>query len=225
MADSTRTPVRHPWLSAALCVALLSGCTSGVESSRPGAVAETPIAADTMPETPDSRSGDLGQEDLPPPTELGRGWAYRIDKGNAEDGYLGSGEPATAREPASVLAAITPLGCRPRPLPMPETALEVTYQRGDTPGVGLALQFAAEAEAARFFMVHSRVLKQCTNAGRVELAIERRTSDLLVSTRIEQLGQTPAWSEGVRLRGSEVMLIAVAESSARGIRTVTSALT
>lgn len=183
------------------------------------------MGADAMPETPDSRSGDLDQNDLPPPAQLGRGWEYRVDKGNAEDGYLGSGEPATAREPASVLAAITPLGCRPQPLPMPETALEVTYQRGDTPGVGLVLQFAAEAEASRFFDVHAQVIRQCTNSGRVEVAIERQTSDRLVSTRVEQLGETPTWTEGVGWHGREIMLIAVADASARGVQAVTAALT
>lgn len=225
MADLTRTPVRHLWLSAALCVAVLSGCTSGTGSADADAVGERPMGAGAMPETPDSQSGDLGQNDLPPPAELGRGWAYRVDHGNAEDGYVGSGEPATAREPASVLAAITPLGCRPRSLPVPDTALEVTYQRGDTPGVGLVLQFAAEAEAAQFFVRHARVLRQCTNSGQVELEIERQTSDLLVSTRVEQLGETPTWTEGVGWRGREIMLIAVADTSERGVQAVTAALT
>ena len=57
-----------------------------------------------------------------------------------------------------------------------------------------------------------------------KLSIERRTEDLLVSTRVEQLGETPAWTEGVGLRGTEVMLIAVADPSAAGVRSVVSAL-
>ena len=37
-------------------------------------------------------------------------------------------------------------------------------------------------------------------------------------------GETPAWTEGVGLRGTEVMLIAVADPSAAGVRSVVSAL-
>lgn len=215
------------WPAAVVVVtALLSGCsgTNGPSDAR-GAYRGTPTIMDTGPsDAPAARSGDLGQEDLPEPSDLGRGWAYRIDLGNAEDGYLGSGKPATARDPASVLAAITPLGCRPGRLPMPEAALEVTYERGDLPGVGLLLQFGDETDAARFFAEHAGVIGRCDGSGRVELSIERRSEDLLVSTRVEQLGETPAWTEGVGLRGSEVMLIAVADPSGAGVRSVVSAL-
>jgi hypothetical protein len=174
--------------------------------------------------SPDSRSGDLGQEDLPPPSELGRGWEYRVDKGSAEEGYLGSGEPAIARDPASVLAAITPLGCRPGQLPMPEAALEVTYTRRDLPGVGLLLQFADDDAAGLFFTEHAGVLQRCSADGGANVSIEAHTDQLLVTTRMDEVGGTPAWTEGVGLRGAEVMLIAVADPSDRGVRTVTSVL-
>lgn len=216
-----------PAVAAALAAAVLSGCSGGTESAPVGEVGVdrgSPTAGTGPSNAPAARSGDLGQEDLPEPSDLGRGWDYRVDLGNAEDGYLGSGEPAIARDPASVLAAITPLGCRPTRLPMPSAALEVTYERGDLPGVGLLLQFADEAAAARFFTEHSGVLDRCVGSGRVELSIERRTDELLVSTRVEQLGETPAWTEGVGLRGSEVMLIAVADPSGAGVRSVVSAL-
>lgn len=228
VADATR---RWSWIWPAAAVgvaALLSGCTGTVESpDAHGADTDgrTPSASATGPtDAPSARSGDLGQEDLPPPSDLGRGWGYRVDHGNAEDGYLGSGEPAIARDPASVLAAVTPLGCRPGRLPMPVTALEVTYARGDLPGVGLLLRFDDDAAATQFFAEHTGVLDRCVGSGRVELSIERRTQDLLVSTRVEQLGETPAWTEGVGLRGTEVMLVAVADPSNAGIRSVVSAL-
>jgi hypothetical protein len=228
VADVTR---RRAWslpLTAAVIAALLSGCTGAVGSPEARGVdtdRRTPTTADTgPPDAPAARSGDLGQEDLPQPSDLGRGWSYRVDNGNAEDGYLGSGEPAIARDPVSVLAAITPLGCRPGRLPMPVAALEVTYTRGDLPGVGLLLQFGDDAAAARFFAEHSGVLDRCAGSSRVELSIKRHTEDLLVSTRVEQLGETPVWTEGVGLRGTEVMLIAVADPSGAGVRSVISAL-
>ncbi len=231
MGDATRT---SPWswlLVTGLLAALVSGCTGGADSGGPIDAADAsteramPSTAGALPSgPPDSRSGDLGQEDLPPPSDLGRGWEYRVDKGSAEEGYLGSGEPAIARDPADVLAAITPLGCRPGQLPMPEAALEVTYTRRDLPGVGLLLQFADDDAAGRFFTEHAGVLQRCSTNGGANVSIEQRTDDLLVTTRVEQLGGTPAWTEGVGLRGAEVMLIAVADPSDRGVRTVTSAL-
>jgi hypothetical protein len=213
-------------------VAVLSGCTGDAGSGERGGDAEASAGRGSLApsgvsasEAPDSRSGDLGQEDLPPPADLGSGWEYRVDKGSAEDGYLGSGEPAIARDPASVLAAITPLGCRPGRLPMPEAALEVTYAREALPGVGLLLQFADEDSARRFFTEHARVLSTCSADGGANVAIKTRTENLLVTTRRDEVGGTPPWAEGVALRGDEVMLIAVADASVAGIRSVTSALT
>ena len=108
---------------------------------------------------------------------------------------------------------------------MPESALEVTYARGKLPGVGLLLQFVDEDTAARFFSGHADVLDQCSVDGGAKVSIERRTEDLLVTTRMDEVGGTPAWTEGVGLRGDEVLLIAVADPSAAGIRSVSSALT
>lgn len=212
--------------SSALGLMLLSltGCTgtATIDAAVPsaaGAVQDEPI------DRPDSRVGDLGLEDLPVPADLGRGWDYRVDLGNAEDGYVGSGQPATAREPESVLAAITPLGCRPRQLPKPESALEVTYSKGKVPGVGLVLRFSDSQNAERFFAEHAQVLKRCVGSKGVDLAVERASNRLIVTTRTEQLGGTPVWTEGIGLQGEEVMLIAVADPTAVGVRSVLSALT
>jgi len=213
--------------SCAIAVFLISltGCTSNATTDAAAPPATGVEAAQDLPtDRPDSRVGDLGQEDLPAPGDLGRGWDYRVDHGNPEDGYVGSGQPATAREPESVLAAITPLGCRPGQLPRPEFALEVTYAKGKLPGVGLVLRFGDDQMAGQFFAEHSRVLKRCVASRGVDLAIEEASDRLIVTTRTEQLGETPVWTEGVGLRGDEVMLIAVADPSPAGVRTVVSAL-
>ena len=211
-------------LLGGLVAVVVSGCTGSATidvADRPTAEA----AQDAPPERPASRAGDLGQEDLPEPGDLGPGWQYRVDHGNAEDGYVGSGEPATAREPASVLAAITPLGCRPGNLPMPASALEVTYAKGKVPGVGLVLRFNDEQTAARFFSAHAGVLTRCVGSKSVDLDVKERSDALLVTTRAEQLGETPEWTEGVGLQGDEVMLIAVADKTSSGVTSVISALT
>jgi hypothetical protein len=174
--------------------------------------------------TPAARTADLGQEDLPSPEQLGGGWDYRVDLGNAEDGYLGSGEPATARDPAEVLGAITPLGCRPGDLPLPTHALEVTYARDDLPAVGMLLRFHDAATAAVFFEEHASVIRDCTGRRTIDLAIVVSEPTLFVSARTEELGTTPTWVEGMGLRDDEVLLVAVADDGASGVRSVLSAL-
>ena len=220
------------WPRSRLGAVLLGGLVAVVASGCTGSatidVADRPTveaAQDAPAERPASRVGDLRQDDLPAPADLGRGWDYRIDHGNAEDGYLGSGEPATAREPESVLAAITPLGCRPGTLPIPASALEVTYAKGNVPGVGLVLRFDDEQTAARFFSAHAGVLTRCVGSKGVDLVVKERSGDLLVTTRAEQLGETPRWTEGVGLQGNEVMLIAVADTTSSGVKSIISALT
>lgn len=207
-----------------LSVLSLGACTDG----EPAALVE--VAEQAVEETrsksqnPAARTGDLGQEDLPAPGQLGDGWDYRVDHGNAEDGYVGSGEPATARDPVEVLGAITPLGCRPGQLPVPTHALEVTYARDGLPGVGMLLRFGDEATATQFFDAHTGVISDCVGRRTVDLAVVRAEPREFISTRTEQLGQTPTWVEGVALRDSEVLLVAVAEDGASGVRAVESAL-
>ncbi len=203
----------------------LAGCSDDRQADSSSA-ALPPHGASAVPtDLPGSRSGDLGPEHLPTPDELGRGWQYRVDRGNAEDGYRGSGEPATAREPQSVLAAITPLGCRPARLPQPRSALEVTYARDELPGVGLLLRFDDEASAHRFFSTHARVLERCVGSRHIDLLVHERRESLIVTTRTEQLGRTPVWAEGMSYNGTDVMLVAIADPSQHSVRSVVEALT
>ena len=203
---------------------LLTGCSEDPdpEATRAERLPERKHAVSSGP--PDSRSGDLGQEDLPTPEALGKGWEYRIDNGNPEDGYVGSGEPAIARDPASVMAAITPLGCSPQQLPTPARALEVTYQRNSVPAVGLVLQFVEAEAAEQFFATHTDVLRDCVDAKRVDVEVLHDSSSGFVSSRTEQLGQTPSWVEGLTVDGEEVTLIAVADPTRRGVQSVIAAM-
>ena len=174
--------------------------------------------------SPGSRSGHLGKEDLPAPIELGDGWSYRVDPGDPEAGYVGSGRPAIARDPSSVIAAVTPLGCRPQPLPAPTRALEVTYQKERVPGVALILQFDSTGAAREFFEVHSSVISECAEARRIDVEVIQASSDTYVSTRTEDLGDTRSWAEGMAVTGERVMLVAVADPTDRGVRAVVSAV-
>jgi hypothetical protein len=224
VADVVRARAVAASLALGAATLTLAGCTGG-QTAGTLASPSTDAFAGAPIDRPASRVDDLGQEDLPVPGDLGRGWDYRVDHGNAEDGYVGSGQPATAREPGSVLAAITPLGCRPGRLPRPESALEVTYVKGKVPGVGVVLRFDEAQTARRFFVAHAQVLSRCVGSDHVDLAVKSQSDSLLVTTRAEQLGETPEWTEGVGLQGDEVMLIAVADTTSTGVRSVISALT
>lgn len=212
--------------AAGLLAALsLAACTGGAEPAAVVSVTDLSVEqTQPRPGTPAPRTGDLGQEDLPAPEQLGEGWAYRVDRGNAEDGYVGSGEPASARDPLEVLGAITPLGCRPGRLPVPSHALEVTYARDELPAVGLLLKFADESAASHFFDAHTSVIRHCVGRRTVDLEILRAEPGHFVSSRTEQLGETPTWVEGVGLRGTQVLLVAVADDGASGVQAVESAL-
>ena len=203
----------------------LSACTG---SPPPATVADVSAldAQHTQPRSsaPAARSGDLGREDLPAPEALGSGWEYRVDPGNPEDGYRGSGEAANAREPLEVLGAITPLGCRPGRLPVPERALEVTYAHGALPAVGLLLRFVDADTAAHFFHAHTEVVRECVGRRIVDLTVLTTQPSLFISQRTEHLGETPTWVEGVGLRGDEVLLVAVADDGADGVLAVEAAL-
>jgi hypothetical protein len=164
----------------------------------------------------------LQQTDLPTPKDLGDGWEYRIDPGSAEDGYAGSGAPAIAREPQDVVTAITPLGCRPDELPVPSHALEVTYQRLETPAVALLLEFNTSSEAQEFFQRHTDVLRKCTNSKQIDLSIDVDDSDRFISERTEKSGASLTWTEGISPRNSQVLLVAVGDGGESD--TVTSAL-
>jgi hypothetical protein len=226
VAERRSRPVAA-FAGAAVLLTILASCSDGTaDTAASPATADEASSHSADPEAiPAPTSGDLGQDDLPAPEDLGRDWKYRVDLGNAEDGYVGSGEPATARDPETVMAALTPLGCRPVPLPTPTRALEVTYERGQTPGVGLILQFVDGSTAAQFFNSHADGLRRCVGAPRIDVEILRDAPGTFVSTRTEELGETPTWVEGMTVTANEVTLIAVADPSKRGVSAVVGAVT
>jgi hypothetical protein len=92
------------------------------------------------------------------------------------------------------------------------------------PGVGLILQFATRGSASRFFSTHSDVITDCVRSRQVHIEVLAASDNLLLTTRTEQLGQTPTWVEGASLDDRTLTLIAVADRSRRGVAAVTSAL-
>jgi hypothetical protein len=210
-------------LIAALPV--LAGCSDvePEESSRGQVPAGVPSRP--APTTPPNSSDDLTQDSLPKPKALGSGWTYRVDKGSVEDGYVGNGTPSVARAPEEVAAVLTPLGCRPVRLPVPKSALEVTYAHRDgTPAVGLLLAFADVDTAASFFALRADSVRDCMHwaPARAEVTVLRDAAHQFVSVRDVGVGGTPVWTEGVQQDGQRVLFVAV--SGRDGVAAVASAL-
>lgn len=204
---------RHGVLTSIGAVVMAcTACTGGGEASQPPEAEEVRKAQHSPPHTavPGTTSGELDQSDLPAPVELGPGWEYRVDPGDAEEGYAGNGTPAIARDPAEVLGAITPLGCRPADLPLPRNALEVTYAKGERPGVALMLAFDDAPTAQRFFDVHSRTLRQCAQRPTSPLAIVTDDPGQISSSRTEFPGETHTWDETMTVSDNRVVLVALA---------------
>jgi hypothetical protein len=143
---------------------------------------------------------------------LGPQWEYRVDNGRSEDGYQGNGTPAMSRDVDEVVAALTPLGCRPVQLPTPDSALEVTYGRADgTPAVGLVLEFSSPEVAVSFFQRRAQVMRTCQESrhARATVTVLSDRPDLLIAQRDEHLGATPLWTEGVKRVETRVLFVAV----------------
>jgi hypothetical protein len=197
-----------------IALGLLVGCSTSEPSASPKTTLPSGVPAAPEPTAPENEAGPLGQSDLPAPEDLGVGWEYRIDPGSVEDGYAGSGAPAIARDPAEVVAAITPLGCRPARLSLPVHALEVTYERKATPGVGLLLEFTSSQQAEQFFSAHTAALRACVTRGQVITDVVLDEPSRFISLRTEDVGETPTWTEAVALADARVLLLATAQANA-----------
>jgi hypothetical protein len=117
-----------------------------------------------LPSPPAKTSGGLTARTLPSARSLGTGWAFRVDQGSAEGGYVGNGTPTLARDPHEVVMTVVPLGCEQRSdLPTPTHVLETDYrQRAHAvAGVGLRLRFASTTAAGRFVAMRRVDLAAC----------------------------------------------------------------
>ncbi|MDH4160176.1 MAG: hypothetical protein OEV62_07965 [Actinomycetota bacterium] len=205
---------------------VLAGCTEVVPEERARGDVPVGVPARPAPTTPATSSDGLTQDSLPRPSALGPRWQYRVDNGSVEDGYLGNGTPSVARNPEEVAAVLTPLGCRPVRLPVPESALEVTYAHRDgTPAVGLLLAFRDAETATTFFELRADSVRDCVDwpPARADVTVLRDTADRFVSIRDVGAGGTPVWTEGVQRDGVHVLFMAV--SGDDGAAAVTAALT
>jgi hypothetical protein len=162
-------------------------------------------------ETPAQRSGRLSRRDFPRPAALGAGWTYVVDPGDTEEGYLGNGTPALARDPGEVVQTAVPFGCpRRAPMPRPTHALEVDYASDGTKVIAIRSRFTDPATAQAFFTGRRANLRACV--GIDGGAMGPYVSDLrgygarvLVNGRTQQ---SDPWTELAVLDGNAVVLVA-----------------
>lgn len=194
-------------------VLLVAGCGgAAAPGAAPDATSTTDVAPEPSASPAESTSGSLTKDSLPDPKSLGSRWQYRVEAGGAEEGFTGNGTPALARDPREVVMVLTPLGCRPVRLPVPTSALEVTYAHArGTPAVGLLLEFADAGAAAKFFNTRAEAMRDCVSwsKAQAEVTVLRDTGTSFVSVRAEDVGDTPVWTEGVRRSGARVLFVAV----------------
>lgn len=164
-------------------------------------------------EVPATRSGPLTQDSFPRPGELGAHWSYAVPTGDAEEGYVGNGTPALARDPEEVALAAVPLGCPRADLPLPEAVLEVDYTVAGRPVISLRAAFDTPREAEAFASARADALRACrgrTGSAAIGPLVggvrTQPTTSVLRSVR------TPAsdpWTELAAVDGDQVVLVAL----------------
>jgi hypothetical protein len=242
-AGSGARAVAVALLASALCVACSSASDGEVRAAAPSssgsagatASATVPATPSTSPTAvpsfdrtapPATTSGSLRRASLPRAAVLGPGWRARVDGGSTEDGYTGNGTPSVARDPQDLILAVRPIGCAEEEvyaeaLPLPRYALEVDYRHRSTGanGVGIALEFADAASAARFVEVYSRSLGLCRSGAGGTTRVTREAdpgSDALATVTVDPIEQT-RWRELTERSGRVVRLLAV-EGSGTPVR-------
>lgn len=163
-------------------------------------------------EVPGTRSGPLTRRDFPRPRELGPGWSYRVDMGDAEEGYSGNSTPVLERDPTEVAALAVPFGCpRPVEVPVPDHALEVDYLVDGVSVIAVRASFGDPRTASRFFGTRARLLRGCagTVVSRAEGPLVDRVRRLSATALLnDRTPDSDPWTELVVHDGDQVVLVA-----------------
>jgi len=172
----------------------------------------TDEAEDHELERPATEAGPLSRKDFPRPRQLGAGWEFSVDPGDAEAGYVGNGTPALARDPGEVVQLAVPLGCpRPRKMPLPDFALEVDYTVDGTKVVAIRGEFKDQGSAEIFFGARAANLRRCLGRSGSEAigplvgTARAVTDDVLLSDRTPE---SAPWAELAVRDGDQVVLVA-----------------
>jgi hypothetical protein len=162
---------------------------------------------------PATTSGPLSQDSFPTPAELGPGWSYFVDPGDAEEGYAGNGTPTLERSPQEIAQTAVPFGCdRPHAMPQATHALEVDYRYRGAQAIAVRERFRDAATARAFHAGRTANLRACLgrsgSAAIGPLVADLRSPAAGVVTSARTPRSDP-WRELAVLDGRTVVLLAV----------------
>lgn len=230
-------PAPHPTSASANRSASTSAAASTVPPSRSQSPTRTTATAPGPPSgaaTPAASTAGLDLDAAPDPAALGPGWAWRVQTDDAEDGVVGNGQPAQARDPADVASALTWFDCIDPvdvPLPGPRAALEVTYKNDTTgaTGVGLVLRMRDPGDAERFAAGYAKAAAACSR-GTLDSGLPGHhaqvTPGLPAAVIVHaDTGTGATWTEAVSSRGDRVRLLSVTPAGAVTPDTLAAAVT
>ena len=163
---------------------------------------------------PATTSGDLTSRELPAPDEVGRGWGYRIEGSDKEDGP-GNGSPYQERDPGEVATTTLPLGCQQRSaLPQPASVLQATYRtEDDTYAVALRLRFDSAAQARQFKDDREADLRACLGqpddpySGTAAPVQSVDSSSRMTRTTYQYPGDDRPWTSLLVHAGADVLTV------------------
>ena len=163
---------------------------------------------------PATTSGDLTSTELPAPDEIGRGWVYRIEGIDKEDGP-GNGSPYQERDPGEVATTTLPLGCQQRSaLPRPARVLQATYRtEDDTYAVALRLRFDSAAQARQFKDDREADLRACLGqpddpySGTAAPVQSVDSSSRMTRTTYQYPGDDRPWTSLLVHAGADVLTV------------------
>ena len=223
-------------VTAAVTVMALTGCSSGRTAAEPETARSTPpltAAADpasdpatdpashpaTAVPTPGSTviprttSGSLSRTDFPAPRQLGAGWRYSVDPGDAEEGYAGNGTPVVERSPEEIAQTAVPFGCdRVSAMPTPSHALEVDYSFKRAKVIAVRGEFPGRSTAREFFTGRSANLRNClgrTGGAAIGPLVDHLTRPAVDAVASDRTPGSDPWQEIAVLDGSTVAMVAV----------------
>jgi hypothetical protein len=163
--------------------------------------------------TPAKTSGPLSKTSFPTPRQLGAGWKYAVDPGDAEEGYAGNGSPVVERNTQEISDTAVPFGCdRRSEMPPPRYALEVDYTFRGRKAIAVRGKFRDAASASTFFDGRSRNLRACLGRsgsaaiGPLVTSLTQPAEHALASARTPK---SDPWRELSVLDRDTVVLLAV----------------
>lgn len=164
------------------------------------------------PSTPaPSTAGGLSQASLPVPS----GWKAVARKGGVEEGYLGNGTPARARDPRRAAFEVMSVGCAAvdrEAWTDPREALEVNLAKGSRTGVAEVMTFASPAQASTWFGLWTKQVEACLDQENPRTTKTSADATSWLGTR--SYGSADSWTELGAVNGATVRLYLLQDAAA-----------